>query len=183
VAATVQPTGTDRDWIAASKLGLSEGTAMPLLVGQHTNKIDRKGRVSVPKQFRDFYQGKGGFSGIYVYPSPKLAAIEACDEPFMERVATSLDDLALFSDEQSDLAAVVLGSAHALPFDPEGRIVLPPELVAHAGLDGEATFVGRGNTFQIWNPDAYKVRHAQAFERVRERGATLALRRAAETPR
>jgi MraZ protein len=155
---------------------------MPLLVGRHTNKIDRKGRVSVPKQFRDFYQSKGGFSGIYVYPSPKLAVIEACDEPFMERMAASLDDLPLFSDEQSDFA-VVLGSAHALPFDPEGRIVLPPELMTHAGLDGEATFVGRGNTFQIWNPDAYKVRHGEAFERLRERGATLALRRVAETPR
>jgi MraZ protein len=156
---------------------------MPLLVGQHTNRIDRKGRVSVPKQFRDFYQGKGGFPGIYVYPSPKLAAVEACDEQFMERVAASLDDLELFSEEQNDLAIVVLGSAHALPFDPEGRVVLPADLVDHAGLDGEATFVGRGNTFQIWNPATYKLLHAEAAERVRERGASLALRRQTETPR
>ena len=155
---------------------------MPLLVGRHTNKIDRKGRVSVPKQFRDSYQNKGGFPGIYVYPSPKLAAIEACDEAFMERMAASLDDLPLFSDEQSDFAAV-LGSAHALPFDPEGRIVLPPKLIIHAGLDGEATFVGLGNTFQIWNPDAYEVRHGEAFARLRERGSTLTLRHTAETPR
>ena len=156
---------------------------MPLLVGQHTNRIDRKGRVSVPKQFRDYYQAKGGYSGIYVYPSPRLSAIEGCDEQFMERMSSSLDDLALFSDEQNDLAAVILGSAHALPFDPEGRIVLPTDLVAYAGLDGEATFVGRGNTFQIWNPQAHARRHAEAFERVRERGATLTLRRPAETGR
>lgn len=156
---------------------------MPLLVGQHTNKIDRKGRVSVPKQFRDYYQSRGGYSGIYVYPSPKLAAIEGCDEQFMERVSASLEDLALFSDEQNDLAAVILESAHALPFDPEGRIVLPTELVTHAGLDSEAMFVGRGTTFQIWSPAAYGLRHAEAFERVRERGATLALRRGPEVPR
>ena len=156
---------------------------MPLLVGQHTNRIDRKGRVSVPKQFRDYYQAKGGFSGIYVYPSPKLSAIEGCDEQFMDRVTASLDDLALFSDEQNDLAAVVLGSAHALLFDPEGRIVLPADLVAYPGLDGEATFVGRGSTFQIWNPAAYAVHHAEAFQRLRERGATLPLRRGPEVPR
>ncbi|MBK8177083.1 MAG: division/cell wall cluster transcriptional repressor MraZ [Rhodospirillales bacterium] len=150
---------------------------MPLLVGQHTNRIDRKGRVSVPKQFRDFYQARGGaFAGVYVFPSPKLAAIEGSDEQFMERIAASLDDLALFSEEQNDLATVILGSAHALPFDPEGRVVLPAELLAYAGLDGEATFVGRGNTFQIWHPDAYRGRHAEAAERVRERGATLSLR-------
>jgi MraZ protein len=156
---------------------------MPLLVGQHTNRIDRKGRVSVPKQFRDFYQAKGGFSGVYVYQSPALAAIEGCDEHFMDRLAASLDDLPLFSAEQNDLATVILGSAHALPFDPEGRIVLPGELVAHAALDTDATFVGRGNTFQIWNPEAYKARHAEAFERVRERGSTLALRRGPESLR
>lgn len=156
---------------------------MPLLVGQHTNKIDRKGRVSVPKQYRDYYQAKGGYSGIYVYPSPKLAAIEGCDEQFMERVTASLDDLALFSDEQHDLATVILGSAHALPFDPEGRIVLPPALVGHAGLDGEARFVGLGNTFQIWNPANYDKRHAEAFDRLRESGATLPLRRGPEMPR
>lgn len=156
---------------------------MPLLVGQHTNRIDRKGRVSVPKQFRDFYAAKGGFAGIYVYPSPRLAAVEGCDEAFMDRVAASLDDMALFSDEQSDLASIILGSAHALPFDPEGRIVLPADLVAYAALDTEATFVGRGTTFQIWHPEAYAARHAEAFRRARERGATLALRPGPEAPR
>jgi transcriptional regulator MraZ len=156
---------------------------MPLLVGQHTNRIDRKGRVSVPKQFRDFYQAKGGFQGLYVFPSPKLDAIEGCDEDFMNRVAASLDDLALFSEEQSDLASVILGSAHALPFDPEGRIVLPADLVAYAHLDLEATFVGRGTTFQIWNPQAYKMRHTEAFGRIREKGVSLSLRRAPEVGR
>ena len=150
---------------------------MPLLVGQHTNRIDRKGRVSVPKLFRDYYQAKGGFPGVYVYPSPTVAAIEACDEQFMDRLAVSLDDLPLYSEEQNDLAAVILGSAHPLPFDPEGRVVLPAALVEHAGLDGEATFVGRGNTFQVWQPEAYRVHHAEAFHRVRERKATLSLRR------
>src|SRR5512134_2694550 len=156
---------------------------MPLLVGQHTNRIDRKGRVSVPKPFRDFYQGMGGFPGIYVYPSPKFDAVEACDEQYMERVAASLDDLALFSEEQNDLAILVLGSAHALPFDPEGRVVLPPDLIAHAGLDGEATFVGRGYTFQIWNPATYKPLHTERAERFRERGGSLPLRPLAEVRR
>ncbi len=150
---------------------------MPLLVGQHTNRIDRKGRVSVPKLFRDYYDARGGFAGVYVYPSPKLAAIEGCHEERMKQIADSVDDLDLFSEEQNDFATVVLGSASALPFDPEGRIVLPADLVTHAGLDGEATFVGRGTTFQIWNPEAYRLLHDEAAERLRQRGATLPLRR------
>ena len=35
-------------------------------------------------------------------------------------------------------------------------MVLPAALVDHAGLDGEAMFVGCGFTFQIWNPATYK---------------------------
>lgn len=151
---------------------------MPLLVGQHTNKIDRKGRVSVPKPFRDYYQAKGGFPGIYVYRSPMLEALEGCDEQYMERLAAALEALPLFSPEQDDFASVILGSAHALQFDPEGRISLPSDLLDHARLTAEATFVGRGKSFQIWNPQACRTSHEGAIERLRTQGATLQLQNA-----
>ena len=53
---------------------------MPLLVGRYLNKIDRKGRVSVPKPLRDVLQAQsaGGFTGVYVYPLFKAPALEAC---------------------------------------------------------------------------------------------------------
>jgi MraZ protein len=115
-------------------------------------------------------------TGVYVYPLFKAQGLEACGEEFMQRIAQSLDDLDMFSAEQDELASVLLESAHSLPFDPEGRIVLPGELVEHAGIDGEALFVGRGVRFQIWNPDTYQADRADAFARARARGATLALR-------
>ena len=156
---------------------------MPLLVGEHTNRIDRKGRVSVPKQFRDYLEGKGGFPGVYVYPSPKLATIEGCHEERMKQIADSLDDLDLFSEKQNDLAILVLGRAHALPFDPEGRVVLPAALVDYAGLNGEAMFVGCGYTFQIWNPATYEPLRDQRAEEYREQGGSLPLRRLTEAAR
>lgn len=153
------------------------GAEMALLVGRHVNKIDRKGRVSVPKPFRDALATAGSeFAGLYAYPLFKVPAIEACGEDFMTRLAESLDDLDMFSDDQDDLASVLLESAHPLPFDPEGRVVLPADLLDHAGLEGQAFFVGRGARFQIWNPDIYQANRGQAFERARSRGATLRLR-------
>lgn len=151
---------------------------MPLLVGRYLNKIDRKGRVSVPKPLRDVLQAQsaGGFTGVYVYPLFKAPALEACGEEFMQRIAHSLDDLDMFSEEQDDLASVLLESAHALPFDPEGRVVLPEELSRHAGIEGEALFVGRGVRFQVWNPAAYEEHRGGVFERMRAKGATLPLR-------
>jgi MraZ protein len=151
---------------------------MPVLVGRYLNKIDRKGRVSVPKQFRDALQAQSsGFAGIYAYPLFKAPAVEACGEAFMTQLAESIDSLDMFSDDQDDLASIVLESAHQLPFDPEGRVVLPAELLDHAGMFGEALFVGRGGRFSIWNPETFAEHRGRAFERARSRGATLPLRR------
>jgi MraZ protein len=114
---------------------------------------------------------------VYVYPLFKASGLEACGEEFMQRIAMSLDELDMFSNEQDELASVLRESAHMLAFDPEGRIVLPTELTTHAGIDGEALFVGRGVRFQIWNPETYRADRAEAFARARQRDATLSLRR------
>ena len=147
---------------------------MALLVGTHLNRIDRKGRVSVPKPFRDALRGLG-FKGIYAFPLPKFAAIEACGEDFMTRISDSIEDYPMFSDEQDDLS-VILETSHALSFDPEGRVVLPAELVEHADLEGQILFVGRGRRMQLWRPETYEANRTRALERVRDRGITLPLR-------
>lgn len=148
---------------------------MALLVGKHINKIDAKGRVSVPKVFRAALADRG-FAGIYAFPFFKTKAIEACDERFMQRLSESLEDnFDLFSDDQDDMVAITLENTYQLPFDPEGRITLPEELMVHAGLTNQALFVGRGARFRIWSPDAYEENRAQAFARARARGTTVKL--------
>ncbi|MBT4750226.1 MAG: division/cell wall cluster transcriptional repressor MraZ [Rhodospirillaceae bacterium] len=146
---------------------------MAALFGRHVNKIDRKGRVSVPKPFRDAMTDQQ-FTGVHVFPSFKYAAIEALTEAFFNRVVGSLDNLDLFSDDQDDLATIV-ENTHALPYDTEGRVILPKSLLEHANLTSEAAFVGRGGRFLIWEPGAYDRQRNRAFERARARGATLPL--------
>jgi len=153
---------------------------MALLVGKHVNKIDKKGRVSVPKPFRDAFEGQG-FVGLYAYPSFKFPAIEAMGEAFMARLVAAIDDLPLYSDERDDLTAIV-ENTYRLPCDPEGRVVLPAELLEHASISGEALFAGRGGALQIWNPEAYARDRAPAFERARARGITLRLPPATPDP-
>lgn len=148
---------------------------MTLFVGRHVNRIDKKGRVSVPKPFRAALQAQGS-AVLYAYPLFKHHALEACGEDFMARLSASLEDLDMFSDEQDDLAAIVLENAHALNFDPEGRVVLSKELMEHAEIASDAVFVGRGARFQIWSPKTYEANRATAFERAKARGATLRLR-------
>jgi MraZ protein len=151
------------------------GTKMALLVGRHVNRIDKKGRVSVPKPFRDYFRDKG-FAGLYAFPLFKYPAIEACGEDIMQRLNDSLEEIDMFSDDQDDLNTVILENAHSLPFDAEGRMVLPKDLMEGAGITDQVLFVGVGSRIRIWDPETYTEHRGPAVERLRKRGATLKLR-------
>ena len=149
---------------------------MALFVGKHVNKIDSKGRVSVPKVFRMALQMSGAKT-LYVYPQFKHNAIEACDEAFMSRLSASVNEIDLFSDEHDDLASVILANAYPLIFDKEGRVVLPKTLLEHAQINEDAVFVGQGARFQIWEPKTFEEYSITTFDRARERKATLRLKK------
>jgi len=150
---------------------------MALFLSTFINKVDKKGRVSVPAPFRAALSGQG-FDGIVAFRSYKFPAIEACGYDRMEGLSASVDDLALFSEAQDDLAATIFADARQLPFDSDGRVILPGDLAAHAGITDRAAFVGRGPTFQIWEPKAFQAFQDEARARTRRQGATLRLTRA-----
>lgn len=153
----------------------TSGEAMALLVGRHLNKIDKKGRVSIPKPFRAAMVAQG-FAGVYIFPYFQSPALEGTGEAFMQRLTNSLEEnFDLFSEDQEDLAAITLESTHQLAFDPEGRVSLPLELRQHAGLTNQALFVGRGSRFRIWTPEAYELHSSGQLERAKARGVTLPL--------
>jgi len=147
---------------------------MALFVGTVSNKVDKKGRVSVPASFRAELSGASN-AGIYVFPSYKFPSLEACDHDFMARLSSGLESLALFSEQQDDLAATIFADARLLSFDGEGRIVLPDPFMAHAGIVGQAAFVGQGPRFQIWKPEALDAHKATARNRAREQQMTVPL--------
>jgi len=149
---------------------------MALLIGRYGNKIDKKGRVSVPKPFRDTFVHEN-FGGIYVYPSIRFNAIEACGESYFRELTQHLNDsLEKFSPEQDDLLIAILDNAHALLFDPEGRVVIPTELLEMAGISEEARFVGRADYFQIWDPQSHEEHRHQGLSQARTRTVTLPVR-------
>lgn len=93
----------------------------------------------------------------------------------MERMSQSVDSMDLFSDSQDDMASAIFADAHQIPIDSDGRIVLPQELIAHAGFDAHVAFVGRGATFQLWHPDVFEKMQAEARKRMKVEKPTLKL--------
>ncbi len=140
--------------------------------GRFTNKIDAKGRVSLPAKFRSVATSQG-LNGVVCFPSFQGSFIEGSGPRFADEIAQMLQRLDPFSSERDMLASVLIGDSAELMFDSDGRIVLPEELRAHAGIADEATFVGLGEKFQIWEPKAFEAFRAEALEKARAHGDLL----------
>ncbi len=148
---------------------------MALFLSTYLNKVDRKGRVSVPAPFRAALANQT-FAGVIAVPTHTVPAIECFGSDRMELVSQSMDELDLFSSKLNDLAMTLFADSQALAFDGEGRIVLPRVLVEHAKVAEQALFVGAGPTFQIWEPGAFEQHKSAARERAKREGMTLRLR-------
>ncbi|MDI9634537.1 division/cell wall cluster transcriptional repressor MraZ [Kamptonema cortianum] len=147
---------------------------MKLFLSTFINKLDKKGRVSVPASFRLALSGQS-FQGIVAFRSYKLSAVEGMGIDRMQRLSDSVDQLDLFSETQDDLTATIFADSQMLSLDGDGRIILPSLLLDHAKIKEEVAFVGRGATFQIWNPMLFEEHQKEARQRVQEKQATLKL--------
>lgn len=136
------------------------------------NKVDAKGRVSVPASFRKVLGGQD-FQGVYVFPSHRYACLEACGEERMNQYVESIQQLDEFSEEREIWEEIIFGSAEPLTFDGTGRIMLPREKMEHAGISDAATFVGRGDSFQIWEPERHEEHARTAKSLASERKLSL----------
>ena len=86
----------------------------------------------------------------------------------LAQMAAATDKMGVFDDTLDDMSAMLFADARPLTFDVTGRIVIPADLLAHAGITDTAVFVGRGNGFQIWNPDAFRKMQSGAMSRLRK---------------
>lgn len=141
---------------------------MDRFVSTFTNKIDAKGRVSVPASFRAVLERDGYAGGIYCYPSLDAPALDAGGERLARKIDALLNDLAPYSDERDELSVALYGDVQVLSIDGDGRIVLPESLRRHAGLQDRVAFVGLGDKFQIWEPDRFEERRQAARDKVRD---------------
>jgi MraZ protein len=127
-----------------------------LFLSTFTNKVDSKGRVSVPAQFRVSLVNEN-YSTMVVYESFINQCIEGCDIERIKKISESIDNLEPFSEERDAFATAVLGGSVQLSIDGDGRVILPENLLKTAKIKDNAVFVGKGSTFEIWEPKSFNV--------------------------
>lgn len=145
---------------------------MALFLSTFINKVDSKGRVSVPSQFRASLVNES-FSGMIIYESFVNESIEGCDIERIKKISESIDDLEPFSEEREAFATAILGGAIQLSIDSDGRVILPEQLLKKVGITSQAVFVGKGSTFEIWEPARFQEYMDKAKKEAKEKRKIL----------
>ncbi len=126
-----------------------------MFLSTYENKLDKKGRVSVPASFRSHLSNLG-YNGVVCYPSFNNQCIEAWSQDRIEKISNTIDALNPFEEKKDFFATSILSESVNLQFDGEGRISIPEKLLKHAKIKNSVLFVGQGTTFQIWEPTTFE---------------------------
>ena len=93
-----------------------------MFLSSYQNKIDKKGRLSVPATFRS-HLGSMGYNGFISYPSFNHSALEACSQDRIEKLSKTIDSLNPFEEKRDFFATSILSESENLQFDTEGRVL------------------------------------------------------------
>ena len=140
---------------------------MTEFVGKFLNKIDKKGRVSVPALWRPKLLGEG-FSGIVAQLTNGYNSVDGYSKNYLERYQDWLDKQDPHIEGNEYEATLIFGSS-MLPFDREGRVLLPDLIRKKAQLENDALFVGMGRKFRIWEPSSFDIYESKAREYLNKR--------------
>ena len=153
-------------------MGERWGKQVELFISTYVNKVDRKGRVSVPATFRSTLATNREPNLLIAFPSLHLPALECTGSDRIAEMQERIESLEQFSEEYENLS-FLFAEAQQLMIDGEGRVILPERLKDHANITGDVAFVGLGAMFQVWDPKAYEAHSAAVRERARRQGTTL----------
>ena len=129
--------------------------------GRSEHNIDAKGRVSLPAKYRDILSTNYNDRLVITNYDSCLIAY-----PYDEWV-TLEENFRQYSIMQEDVEVFMhyfISGATECTIDKLGRILIPPILRKHAGLEREIVFVGMITRIQIWD----KQRWEQKFQKAQE---------------
>jgi MraZ protein len=140
---------------------------MDEFVSTFTNRIDAKGRVSIPAGFRSVL-AVDGFDGLYCCPTLDRNAIDAGGNRFRQMIRSLLSGFEPFSEDHDLLSTTFIGESEILKIDQDGRVILTETIKGHTGIEDQVTFVGHSFKFQMWEPQRFAVHREESNNRSRE---------------
>lgn len=120
--------------------------------GRFDHSIDEKGRVSIPARFREVLL-RENHDRLYItnFPFDGQRCLALYPPSQWETLNANLRTKPRFDPRVQVFETLIIGGAHEVPVDRQGRILIPPKLREYAALDREVTFSARQDHFQLWD--------------------------------
>ena len=134
-----------------------------------TNKIDAKGRVSVPAPFRTVLT-RLDIQELYAIQDFVYPAITVGGPDLLDRYERQIDGGDPFSVDSNDMSLLIHGGGVFMKLDGEGRLMVSDFIRDYTGITDQVTFVGRSDHFQLWDPVCYEEKRQEALGRRMGRG-------------
>jgi MraZ protein len=120
-----------------------------VFLGTYQHAIDAKGRTSLPAKFREQVVAKGA-ECVWVTKGPGHSLWVYAPQDFEAQLA-QLTKKSAFDQKVRDFVNAFASPAQECPFDKLGRVLVPPMLRAHAGLEGEVVWAGAIGHIELWS--------------------------------
>ncbi len=134
--------------------------------GESIHKVDGKGRVSIPAQFRRVLEAgdpdwTDGLTPnlVIVYGGASQKFLEAYTQEAIAEVDEKIARMPRGSKERRVMEHIFNSQSVMTQTDDTGRLVLSQKLRDKIGISNEAYFKASGDTFQIWAPEAHDARN------------------------
>jgi MraZ protein len=133
--------------------------------GSFRHTLDDKNRLTIPSAWRSAHAPEDTF--LIVPLDGYLSVLPPAEvQKLHDRVAAQ----ALSDSEAQEAAAVFFSKTLSFSFDKAGRVMLTPELCAHAGIAKDAVLVGSMNKFNLYSPTQWdRVQAATAAQKPGDR--------------
>ncbi|MFZ5376924.1 MAG: division/cell wall cluster transcriptional repressor MraZ [Patescibacteria group bacterium] len=119
-----------------------------MLVGKFYHRLEEKGRVSLPKKFReqakDWIVTRGLDGCLFMF---KQTEFQTQIQDLSQRTFTK--------KAHRDLMRLLTNEAEEISADELGRVKLPNYLIEYAGISKEIVIVGSLRYLEIWDQDKY----------------------------
>jgi MraZ protein len=132
----------------------------PVFFGTFTHTIDAKGRTALPAKLREALAA-GNEPRIFLMRNSHSRSILALPQSAWTKVAENVMASSPFDAVAQKNVLKFVSSAHAVDLDQSGRVLVPPDLRAWAGLSKDVVWVGMGPHLQLFDKATYEAEMEQ----------------------
>lgn len=144
--------------------------------GSHQLNMDAKGRIAVPKRYRECIVAESGLQMVVTKGEYEdcLAVYPLAEWKRIEDELRRHPDLRPEAEDEARARAewtcrLVIGNATDCEIDSHGRLLIPPPLRAHADLKKEVTMIGWSEKLELWDASKWNARSSEEFAGNKER--------------